>query len=95
MCAWLHGGCVSLLLLLLVVCVVLIAVVCCCLLQAVPESLLMLHGLAADEGGSGDAGLFLHAGLSNGVLQRTEVDRITGACRGMDFSSELNAYTRT
>lgn len=48
------------------------------LLQGVPESLLMLHGHAADEAGSGDAGLFLHAGLSNGVLQRTEVDRITG-----------------
>lgn len=43
-----------------------------------PESLLMLHGHAADEAGSGDAGLFLHAGLSNGVLTRTEVDRITG-----------------
>jgi hypothetical protein len=38
----------------------------------------MLHGHAAEEAGSGDAGLFLHVGLSNGVLQRTEVDRITG-----------------
>jgi hypothetical protein len=38
----------------------------------------MLHGHAAEEPGSGDAGLFLHVGLSNGVLQRTEVDRITG-----------------
>lgn len=47
-------------------------------LQVNPESLLMLHGQAADEAGSGDAGLFLHAGLSNGVLTRTEVDRITG-----------------
>ncbi|WIA12061.1 hypothetical protein OEZ85_012138 [Tetradesmus obliquus] len=46
--------------------------------NAVPESLLMLHGHAAEEAGSGDAGLFLHVGLSNGVLQRTEVDRITG-----------------
>ncbi|KAF6255086.1 CPSF A subunit region-domain-containing protein [Scenedesmus sp. NREL 46B-D3] len=46
--------------------------------NAVPESLLMLHGHAAEEPGSGDAGLFLHVGLSNGVLQRTEVDRITG-----------------
>ena len=54
---------------------------CCWLhLQAVPESLLMLHGAAADEPGSGDAGLFLHVGLSSGVLQRTEVDRITGVC---------------
>jgi hypothetical protein len=50
--------------------------------QAVPESLLMLHGVAADEPGSGDAGLFLHVGLSNGVLQRTEVDRITGGRAG-------------
>jgi hypothetical protein len=48
------------------------------LLQVNPESLLMLHGHAADEAGSGDAGLFLHAGLSNGVMTRTEVDRITG-----------------
>lgn len=48
-------------------------------MQAVPESLLMLHGTAAYEQGSGDAGLFLHVGLANGVLQRTEVDRITGA----------------
>jgi hypothetical protein len=40
----------------------------------------MLHGAAADEPGSGDAGLFLHVGLSSGVLQRTEVDRITGVC---------------
>lgn len=49
-----------------------------CVLQVNPESLLMLHGHAADEAGSGDAGLFLHAGLSNGVMTRTEVDRITG-----------------
>lgn len=48
------------------------------MVNAVPESLLMLHGHAAEEAGSGDAGLFLHAGLTNGVLQRTEVDRITG-----------------
>eukprot|EP00879_Flechtneria_rotunda_P016767 GHRR01017550.1.p1 GENE.GHRR01017550.1~~GHRR01017550.1.p1 ORF type:complete len:1036 (+),score=359.64 GHRR01017550.1:786-3893(+) len=46
--------------------------------NSVPESLLMLHGQAAEEPGSGDAGLFLHVGLANGVLQRTEVDRITG-----------------
>lgn len=51
-------------------------------LQVNPESLLMLHGHAADEAGSGDAGLFLHAGLSNGVLTRTEVDRITGGGGG-------------
>lgn len=51
--------------------------------QVNPESLLMLHGHAAEEAGSGDAGLFLHAGLTNGVLIRTEVDRITGGavCR--------------
>eukprot|EP00878_Enallax_costatus_P010041 GHUV01010480.1.p1 GENE.GHUV01010480.1~~GHUV01010480.1.p1 ORF type:complete len:1094 (+),score=306.67 GHUV01010480.1:216-3497(+) len=46
--------------------------------NAVPESLSMLHGQSADDGPGGDAGLFLHVGLSNGVLQRTEVDRITG-----------------
>lgn len=38
----------------------------------------MLHGQSADDGPGGDAGLFLHVGLSSGVLQRTEVDRITG-----------------
>jgi len=48
------------------------------ILQAVPESLLMLHGAGAGDANSGDASLFLHVGLSNGVLQRTEVDRITG-----------------
>ena len=33
---------------------------------------------AMDEAAAGDAGLFLHVGLSNGVMQRTEVDRTTG-----------------
>jgi splicing factor 3B subunit 3 len=47
-------------------------------LQAQPESVLMLWGTALDEAASGDAGLFLHVGLSNGVLMRTEVDRTTG-----------------
>ena len=47
-------------------------------LQAQPESVLMLWGSALDEAASGDAGLFLHVGLSNGVLMRTEVDRTTG-----------------
>eukprot|EP00775_Hariotina_reticulata_P013008 gene13008-13137_t len=46
--------------------------------NAVPESLLMLHGAGAGDASAGDASLFLHVGLSNGVLQRTEVDRITG-----------------
>ena len=34
------------------------------------------HSLLAMDGGAG--GLFLHAGLSNGVLLRTEVDRVGG-----------------
>jgi splicing factor 3B subunit 3 len=52
---------------------------CACLSsQAQPESLLMLWGSAMDEAAAGDAGLFLHVGLSNGVMQRTEVDRTTG-----------------
>jgi hypothetical protein len=62
--------------------------------QAVPESLLMLHGVAADEAASGDAGLFLHVGLSTGVLQRTEVDRITGACRPREVCACVRATAR-
>ncbi|GBF95175.1 splicing factor 3B subunit 3-like [Raphidocelis subcapitata] len=52
--------------------------------QGTPESVLILYGGSADgDGGpSGDGdgagGLFLHVGLSNGVLMRTEVDRTTG-----------------
>jgi hypothetical protein len=43
----------------------------------------MLYGGTAgdeggDSGGGGDTGMFLHVGLSNGVLMRTEVDRTTG-----------------
>ncbi|KAF5839279.1 CPSF A subunit region-domain-containing protein [Dunaliella salina] len=45
-------------------------------LPAIPESLLMLYG-GADEGGP-DSGLFLQVALQNGVLMRTEVDRISG-----------------
>lgn len=43
----------------------------------------MLYGGSVgggDDGdGGGDTGMFLHVGLSNGVLMRTEVDRTTGA----------------
>jgi hypothetical protein len=66
-----------------------------CVLQVNPESLLMLHGHAADEAGSGDAGLFLHAGLSNGVMTRTEVDRITGGHTHRLFRSHLQHKHRT
>uniref|UniRef100_A0A7S3VLT8 DNA damage-binding protein 1 n=1 Tax=Dunaliella tertiolecta TaxID=3047 RepID=A0A7S3VLT8_DUNTE len=45
-------------------------------LPAIPESLLMLYG-GADEGGP-DSGLFLQVALQNGVLMRTEVDRVSG-----------------
>ena len=61
--------------------------------QGTPESVLMLYGAGgggggaaagADGGGGGGeddsdgGGMFLHVGLSNGVLIRTEVDRATG-----------------
>ena len=49
---------------------------------AAPESLLMLDSPAAGAGGgaegAGAGALFLHAGLANGVLLRTEVDHVTG-----------------
>ena len=43
---------------------------------AAPHSLHAMDAAAGGEGGAG--GLFLHAGLSNGVLLRTEVDRVGG-----------------
>ena len=52
-----------------------------------PCSALFLHSAAVDGGGpvggaSEAGGLFLHVGLENGVLTRTEVDRVTGQVRG-------------
>lgn len=45
--------------------------------QAAPESLLLVYGVSP-TGDVSESGLFLHAGLNNGVLTRTEVDRATG-----------------
>ncbi|KXZ43846.1 hypothetical protein GPECTOR_79g125 [Gonium pectorale] len=46
-------------------------------LNSVPESLLMLYN--SSEGGAGNSGgLFLHVGLQNGILIRSEVDRLSG-----------------
>uniref|UniRef100_A0A7R9Z712 DNA damage-binding protein 1 n=1 Tax=Chlamydomonas euryale TaxID=1486919 RepID=A0A7R9Z712_9CHLO len=54
-------------------------------LQAVPNnpvSALLLYATAVGDGPTGGAsevgGLFLHIGLENGVLMRTEVDKVTG-----------------
>eukprot|EP00798_Chlamydomonas_sp_ICE-L_P023642 gene23642-9170_t len=49
-------------------------------IPAVPESALMLYdsGVAGVASGEGPGGLFLHVGLTNGVLMRTEVDRLSG-----------------
>lgn len=50
--------------------------------QSTPESLLLLDSPAVStsgtEEGKGVGALFLHIGLANGVLLRTQVDRITG-----------------
>ncbi|KAK9824249.1 hypothetical protein WJX72_008915 [[Myrmecia] bisecta] len=50
--------------------------------QATPESLLLLDspatGAEGGEEGAGAGALFLHVGLANGVLNRTEVDRNAG-----------------
>ena len=58
---------------------------CYRLLQAVgatPESCLLLDSPAAAAGaseeGAGAGAIFLHVGLANGVLLRTEIDRVTG-----------------
>ncbi|KAK9916752.1 hypothetical protein WJX75_006568 [Coccomyxa subellipsoidea] len=53
------------------------------MVSAVPESLLFIDSPAADiagkgEDASGAGGLFLNIGLLNGVLLRTEVDKVTG-----------------
>mmetsp|Transcript_4234 Transcript_4234/g.6990 ORF Transcript_4234/g.6990 Transcript_4234/m.6990 type:complete len:1205 (-) Transcript_4234:464-4078(-) len=46
---------------------------------SIPESVLMLYGgAAAAQEGAQDVGLFLQVGLQNGVLMRTEVDRVSG-----------------
>eukprot|EP00873_Tetraselmis_striata_P011542 jgi/Tetstr1/431806/TSEL_021301.t1 len=52
-------------------------------LPAVPESLLIIDspvtGDSMSEEDAGAGSLFLHSGLANGVLLRTEMDRVTGA----------------
>ncbi|MEW5303982.1 MAG: hypothetical protein WDW36_006625 [Sanguina aurantia] len=44
-----------------------------------PESVLMLYSSSSGSEGNAEGGLFLHTGLSNGILMRTEVDRVNGA----------------
>jgi len=46
-------------------------------LPSPPESALMLYNSTGGEGGA-DAGMFLHVALNNGVLMRTEIDRVSG-----------------
>ncbi|GLC59841.1 hypothetical protein PLESTB_001541500 [Pleodorina starrii] len=47
-------------------------------LNSVPESILMLYNSGPGADRSTEGGLFLHVGLQNGILIRSEVDRLSG-----------------
>lgn len=47
-------------------------------IQGVPESVLMVYNAVPGSDSGTEGGLFLHVGLANGVLMRTEVDKTTG-----------------
>ncbi|KAG2485365.1 hypothetical protein HYH03_015856 [Edaphochlamys debaryana] len=47
-------------------------------LNSVPESILMLYNAGPGADRTTEGGLFIHVGLQNGILIRSEVDRVSG-----------------